>query len=72
MVLEIFEIHIVKNLSPKLAGPDPVERITLVGSQILGIISMRYILKIPAMAELSIDEIAPIVDPNVDWYLFGD
>lgn len=72
LVLEIFEKYIVENLSPRLAGPDPVERIALVGSQILGVVTMRYILKIPAITELSINEIASVVGPNIDWYLFGE
>lgn len=33
---------------------------------------MRYILKIPAITELSIDEVASIVDPNIDWHLSGE
>lgn len=70
--MEIFENYIVTNLAPRLAVPDPVERIALVGSQIAGIVTMRYILKIPAITELSIDEVASIVGPNIDWYLSGE
>lgn len=72
LLLEIYENYILQNVAHRLPGPDQVARVNLVGTQMFGIITLRYILRIPSLAELSIDEVASLIGPTLDRYLFGD
>lgn len=44
----------------------------LAGSQLLGLVFARYVLKVPTIAGLSVRELARTVGPTIDWYVFGD
>lgn len=47
-------------------------RTSLVGSQMLGIVFARYILKNPVLIEASIDQLASTIGPTLDRYLTSD
>lgn len=47
-------------------------RAALVGSQMLGIGVTRYVLQLPGIAEMSVDELARAVGPTIQRYLFGE
>lgn len=64
--------ELLERLVPHLHGELPEARVTLAGSQLLGLIMGRYVLKVPPLAALSIQEIADTVGPTLDRYLFGD
>ncbi|MDO5719341.1 MAG: TetR family transcriptional regulator [Actinomycetaceae bacterium] len=72
LLLEIYSNYILKNIAHRLPGPDPVARVNLVGTQMFGIIAMRYILRVPVIAELSIDDVSRLIGPTLDRYLFGE
>ncbi|SJN10125.1 Transcriptional regulator, TetR family [Leucobacter sp. 7(1)] len=57
-------------VSPRLPGESPDLRLSLAGSQILGLVVARYVLQVPAIAALSRDELAELVGPTLDSYLF--
>lgn len=46
-------------------------RASLVGSQIAGLLIGRYVLKLPALASASVDELVDRIAPNVQHYLTG-
>jgi AcrR family transcriptional regulator len=50
----------------------PDVRAALVGSQIAGFALAREVLRIPALAEMSVDEVARAAGPAVTHYLTGD
>lgn len=63
-----------RELIPRVAGaldaPDAELRATLVASQIAGLLIARYVVKLPAMADASVDELVARIGPTVQRYLF--
>jgi AcrR family transcriptional regulator len=47
-------------------------RATLVATQMLGLALTRLVLRLPGVADVSVDELATAVGPTVDRYLTGD
>ena len=50
----------------------PEDRVPLVASQVVGLIVTRYVLRVPAMARLSADDVVARVGPVIQHYLTGD
>lgn len=46
-------------------------RASLVASQVAGLIVARYVLRLPGLAEASVDELVGRVGPTLQRYLFG-
>ncbi|WP_277395312.1 TetR family transcriptional regulator [Nocardioides sp. zg-1228] len=62
-------------VGPVLAGlvPDrPEVRVPLVASQVVGLIVARYLLAVPAMAQMPADDVVARVGPVLQHYLTGD
>lgn len=59
-------------LAPRLNGIAPEQRISLAGSQMLGLIMARYILRVPPLASMSIGDAAALIGPTIDRYLFAN
>ena len=55
-----------------LDGPDALLRAALVASQILGLATTRYVLKLEPMASESPDQLAAAIGPTIQRYLTGD
>lgn len=53
-------------------GTDPMLRATLVGSQLVGLGMVRYLLRVEPLASAGIDEVVAAVAPTVQRYLTGD
>jgi AcrR family transcriptional regulator len=47
-------------------------RAALAASQVAGLLLARYVLRLPALAEASVDELVGRVGPTVQRYLYGD
>lgn len=58
-------------LAPQLPGPHAAVRAQLLGSQMLGLITSRYILGLSPLADLPIPQVAALVGPTLDRYLTG-
>lgn len=63
--------EILGQLSHQIGSDHPDVRMALAGSQMLGLITARYVLKVPLITELSREQIANNVGPTIDRYLFG-
>nr|WP_253941194.1 hypothetical protein [Microbacterium sp. SYP-A9085] len=67
---------LTRELLPRIAGaidaPDAELRATLVASQVVGLLVARYVVRLPAAVEASVDELVARVGPTVQRYLFGD
>lgn len=64
----------VEQVAPALAGVTPdraAERAALVGSQVLGIAMARYVVGVPALAEMDDDALTEWVRPVLARYLTG-
>lgn len=64
--------ELLDTVAPQLPGERSRSRVSLAGSQLLGLIMGRYVLKIEPLAELSIDEVAGAVGPTIDRYILGE
>lgn len=64
--------ELLGRLAPQLPGEDSETRVSLAGSQLLGLVFARYVLKVPPLASLSIPELARIVGPTIDRYILGE
>jgi AcrR family transcriptional regulator len=47
-------------------------RTTLIGSQIIGLMMVRHVIRIEPLASVEPDVIAEVLGPVIDWYLAGD
>ncbi|MDR6866599.1 AcrR family transcriptional regulator [Microbacterium resistens] len=63
--------ELLPRISRTLDAPDAELRATLVGSQIAGMLIARYVLRLPGLAEASVDELVDRVGPTIQRYLFG-
>lgn len=50
----------------------PEVRVPLVASQVMGLILTRYVLRVPAMVDLSADDLVAQMGPVLQHYLTGD
>lgn len=54
-----------------LETDDAEVRAALVASQVAGLLIARYVLRLPALAEASVDELVGRVGPTIQRYLYG-
>lgn len=64
--------ELIEQLAPRLDVDFAEARVTLAGSQMLGLVMARYVLKVAPLASLSIQQVAQTVGPALDRYLFGE
>jgi AcrR family transcriptional regulator len=66
----VFRSQIVPVVSA-IAPDRPVERAAMLGSQILGLVVSRYILRTPVLVEMDDEQLMRWIDPVVVQYLVG-
>lgn len=69
ILLRFIEEELLGRLAPRIGDGDGHQRLALAGSQLLGIVFARYILKVPPLTMLTVDELARAVGPTIDRYL---
>ena len=62
--------EIVGRLAAALGGDQ--QRATLVASQVVGLIALRYVARVEPLASLDREELVALVAPNLQRYLDGD
>lgn len=62
--------ELIGRIARTLEVPDAELRASLAGSQIAGMLIARYVLRLPALAEASPDDIVERVGPTVQHYLY--
>ena len=76
MVGEFFVATVVRLVAQRLLGAvAPAEagvRISLVASQMIGLVLVRRVLAVDPLAAMPAEELATAVTPTVERYLFGD
>lgn len=69
---DVFQGFIYEQILPKLRADtnDPMFdiKVSLIGSQMFGLVVARYLVKVPALTAMSIEEIAKDVGPVLDHY----
>lgn len=69
LLATFLEREVIRRIAERVGGDDAELRASLVGSQIGGLLLARYVLKFPALADASIDEVARRVGAAVQTYL---
>lgn len=69
--LRFVTTEIIERVAPQLPGDDGELRVSLVGSQLLGLAMARYVVEVPALVAASPEQLARALGPTVDRYLFG-
>lgn len=69
LLAEFLRRELIERIATRLDVADADLRATLVASQIAGLIVTRYVLRLPAIAEASVDELVDRVGPTVQRYL---
>lgn len=62
--------ELLSRIARALDVPDAELRATLAASQVAGILIARYILRLPAVAEASVDDVVSRVGPTLQRYLY--
>ncbi|HWV49999.1 MAG TPA: TetR family transcriptional regulator, partial [Microbacterium sp.] len=62
--------ELIGRIARALDVPDAELRASLVASQVAGLLLTRYVLKFPALAAASIDELVERIGPTMQRYLF--
>ena len=72
MLREFITEEVLGQLAHRLGSPDARLRATLVGSQVVGLIMLRYIIRVEPLASAPADQVAAAVGPTLQRYLTGD
>ncbi len=59
-------------LTLSIGGPDAASRASLAGTQLVGLVMARYIVRLEPIASMSADEVAAAVGPTIERYLVGE
>lgn len=62
--------ELIERIAGALEVPDAKLRASLAGSQMAGMLVARYIVKLPALADASVEELVDRIGPTVQRYLF--
>lgn len=70
VVVGFLSRELLPRIAAELDAEDASLRASLVASQIAGMLITRYVVKLPAMSEASVDDIVRQVGPTIQRYLF--
>lgn len=69
MLREFVSTEILGRVAAALATSEPATRATLVGSQLIGLAMLRYVIKVEPLASLGHDELVAKIGPTIQRYL---
>jgi hypothetical protein len=72
MLREFITEEVLGRIAHRLGSPDARLRATLVGSQVVGLIMLRYIIRVEPLASAPAGQVAAAVGPTLQRYLTGD
>jgi AcrR family transcriptional regulator len=72
MLRQFVSEAVVARVADKLDVPDAELRPPLVGSQIIGLVFVRYVIKLEPLASLPDEQLVKAVAPTIQRYLTGD
>jgi hypothetical protein len=71
MVRDLISTQVMRSLAAELGVADADLRATLVGSQVVGLVMARYIVRVEPLASLPAERVAAAIAPNLQRYLTG-
>jgi AcrR family transcriptional regulator len=72
MLREFITEEVLGQIAGRLGSPDARLRATLVGSQVVGLVMVRYIIRVEPLASAPAAQVAAAVGPTLQRYLTGD
>jgi AcrR family transcriptional regulator len=66
---EFFGTAMLGRIAPRLQGPDPELRVSLVASQLVGTALLRYVIGFPHLEKANVDELVAMIAPRIQTYL---
>lgn len=63
--------ELLPRIAAELDAPDAEFRAGLVATQVAGLLIARYVVKLPVVAEASVDDLVGRIGPTIQGYLFG-
>jgi AcrR family transcriptional regulator len=72
MLREFITEEVLGRIARQLGSPDARLRATLVGSQLIGLLMARYIIKVEPLASTPAAQVAAAVGPTLQRYLTGE
>lgn len=72
MFLNFVTEELISKLAPLMERDRAETRVAVAGSQLLGFVVARYVLKLPPIAAMSIAEAASVLGPTLDRYILGE
>ena len=55
----------------EIAAPDPELRASLVGSQLIGLVMARFIVRVEPLASAPVEQVVAAIAPTLQRYLTG-
>jgi AcrR family transcriptional regulator len=71
LVRELISKRVLGPLAASLSGERPELRATLAGSQVVGLVMARYVVRVEPLASLDPEALAEVVAPTFQRYLVG-
>lgn len=68
---EFFGAVLVERIARAVAGEDAALRMTLVAAHLVGVAVLRYVVRFPALADATVDEVVALVAPRLQDYVDG-
>jgi AcrR family transcriptional regulator len=72
MFREFITDQVLVRVAAAIDRPNARLRASLVGSQLIGMVMIRYVVKVEPLASADVDEVVAAVAPTVQRYLTGD
>jgi AcrR family transcriptional regulator len=72
MIREFLTTEVIGRITRRLEVPEAPARAALVGSQLMGLALMRYVIPIEPLASAPRAELADLIAPTLQRYLTGD
>lgn len=72
LFLRFITEELLERVAPGLPGERGPARLALAGTQVLGIVMARFVVRVPPLVELSAEELALAAGPTIERYLAGD
>ena len=71
-VRQFIERSIIASFTDRLPGPEPQLRAVLIGSQVAGLLLVRYVVRLEPLASADRRRLAVIYGPTIERYAYGE
>lgn len=71
-IRDVLSDRLLLPIATRLGGAEPRLRATMVASQVVGLAIVRYVLRMPPLADASPDQLVAALQPTLEHYFHGD